>query len=134
MNYGLRIPLLLVSLFLLVSCGGDNNVLAPQFQPEIVNQTDAFQFQATDVTGVTQTLAYTWQNTGVSANVNQSCSVSGGTAGIVVRDASGQVVYEGDLTNDGTFQSLQGAAGAWSIQVTLTDVAGTLNFRLEMRA
>lgn len=129
------LPLLaLGSLVVLAACGSDNNVLGPQFQPEIVNEPDAFQFQATGVTGVTQTLNYTWQNSGVSANVNQSCSLSGGSATLVVRDAAGQIVHQMDLSNGGTFESLAGQTGAWTVQVILSDLDGTLNFRLEKRA
>ena len=78
----------------LPGCGGSNgtpgnNALAPQFQPQVVNNTDDFQFQATGMTGVTQTLDYAWRNTGVQANVNQSCSLTGGTATLVLTDSTG---------------------------------------------
>jgi len=98
-----------------------------------VNEIDTFQFQVTGVTGVTQTLSYTWQISGVSANVNQSSSLTGGSATIVVRDAAGQIVHQMDLSNDGTFESLPGQTGAWTVQVVLSDLDGTLNFRLEKR-
>ncbi len=122
----------LLLLLLFVGCGG-GNVLNPQFQPQISNQTDNFQFQATGVTNVSQTLQYTWQNTGTQANVNQACSITGGMATLAIRDAAGTMVYSGDLSANGTFQTLAGTAGAWRIEVVLSSLSGTLNFRVQKR-
>jgi len=112
-------------------CGSDSNVIGPQVQPEIVNQVDSFAFQATGAENVTQTLVYTWSNTGVSANVDQSCSITGGVGTVVVRDAQNVTVYTGDLIDGGTFQTQTGTAGDWTIRVQLTHVSGTLNFRVQ---
>ena len=122
----------------LAGCGGSNsggggNVLAPQFQPQVVNSTDDFQFQVTGVTGATQTLDYSWRNTGVQANVNQSCAITGGTATLVLRDSTGAQVYSRNLADNGTFVSTAGAASAWSMQVILTNVSGTVNFRAQKK-
>ena len=123
----------------LAGCGGGGgnspagNVLAPQFQPQIVNSIDDFQFQATGVTGVTQTLNYSWRNTGVQANVNQSCSLTGGTATLVLSDSAGVQVYTRSLTDNGTFPTDPGSPSAWSMQVNLTNVTGTLNFRSQKK-
>ena len=113
--------------------GGRGNVLAPMFQPQIVNSIDDFQFQATGVTGVTQTLNYNWRNTGVQANVNQACAITGGTATLVMRDSTGAQVYSRSLTDNGTFLSLAGAPSAWSMQIVLTNLTGTLNFRAQKK-
>lgn len=110
------------------ACGDDP--LAP-FQPEIGNQTDTFQFQVTALTGVTTTANYEWQNTGTTANVNQSTSLSAGTATLTIRDAAGAQVYSRDLTDDGTFQTTAGAAGRWTITVRLVDASGAVNFRVQ---
>ena len=112
------------------ACGG-NSALNPNFQPQISNQTDNFQFQTTGVTNVTQTLTYTWQDTGTGSSVNQACAITAGTAFVTLKDASGIAVYSGDLKANGTFTSIQGASGGWTIIVTLTKVSGTLNFRVQ---
>ena len=121
----------------LVGCGGNNtgggNVLAPKFQPQVVNQIDDFQFQATGVTGVTQTLNYSWRNTGVQANVNQACSITGGSATLVLRDSTGAQVYSRNLADNGTFVSSAGEASAWSMQIVLSNLSGTLNFRAQKK-
>ncbi len=123
----------LLLLLLLVGCGG-GNVLNPQFQPQISNQTDNFQFQATGVTNVSQTLQYTWQNTGTMADVNQACSITGGMATLSIRDAAGTMVYSRDLSANGTFQTTPvGTTGAWRIEVFLSSLTGTLNFRVQKR-
>jgi hypothetical protein len=52
---------MLVVLMTLSSCGSTNNsALNPQFQPQVTNAANDFQFQSTAVTGVTQVLTYTW--------------------------------------------------------------------------
>jgi len=111
------------------ACSG--NVLGPDNQPQISNQTDTFQWQATAMDNISQTLTYTWQNTGTSADVNQSPNLSAGSATLTIKDASGVEVYSSSLTQGGTFQSAAGAAGAWAIEVRLSGASGALNFRVE---
>ena len=115
----------------ILGCGGSkNNSLAP-FQPQINNMPDNFQLQATGVNNVTSTLNYTWQNTGTSANVNQSCVISAGTATLVILDNNGTQVYSGNLASNGTFATSTGVTGNWTIRVTLTNQSGDLNFRAQ---
>ncbi len=114
-----------------VTACGSSSITNPAFQPEIANTTDSFQLQATGVTNVTQTLTYSWQNTGTLANVDQSGTVSAGTATLVILDAQGTYVYTGDLKSTGSFTSSTGQAGTWTIKVVLSGVSGTLNFRVQ---
>jgi len=104
--------------------------LAP-FEPEVANLTDSFQLQATDVTGITATVQYSWQNTGTTANVNQASVKNAGTAVLTISDASGTQVYSQDLAANGTFQTSAGTTGGWTVRVVLNDFSGTLNFRAE---
>ncbi len=125
---GACVVLLLAGIF---GCGGSkNNSLAP-FQPQINNVADNFQLQATGVNNVTSTLTYTWQNTGTSASVNQSCAISSGTATLVILDNNGTQVYTKDLSANGTFTTSVGVTGNWTIRVTLTSNSGDLNFRAQ---
>lgn len=127
---GKRVCLLATCLMLVLGCGG-GNVLDPKFQPQVANNPDNFQFQATGVTNVTQTLTYNWQNSGAAASINQACSVSGGSAAIHLRDATNAIVYSKDLKANGTFTNNPGTAGTWKIEVVLSGVSGTLNFRAQ---
>ena len=120
--------LLLVAL--LLACGCDDDPLAP-FQPEVMNNPDTFQLQATGVRNANATLTYTWQNTGTTANVNQATVVTGGSANLVLKDAAGAQVYARSLAENGTFPTAAGQAGAWTIQLTLSGYSGTLNFRAQ---
>jgi hypothetical protein len=131
-----------VLLAALAGCGGESAgggqsiacqavVTCPQYHPEIANRTDNFEFQVTDITQVTQTLQYTWHNTGTQANINQASQLSAGIARVVLRDATGKSVYSADLQANGTFMSTTGEAGNWAIEVELTTVSGTLNFRVQ---
>ena len=130
MRSGLRLALWVMAL-VAVSCGGDTNPIGPSNQPEVANLQDNFQFQASNLTGTTQTLTYTWPNTGTSANVNQSGTVSGGTATLTIRTPAGDQVYSRDLAVTGTFTTGSGNPGNWQIEVRLVNVTGTLNFRVQ---
>jgi hypothetical protein len=85
------------------------------------------------VQGTTQTLTYSWENTGAAANIDQSGQISSGAARLTLRDASGTELYTRALTDTGTFTSASGAAGNWRIEVRLDNVSGTLNFRVQKR-
>jgi hypothetical protein len=67
----------------------------------------------------------------MAASVNQACAITSGSAMITLRDAKGIAVYSADLKANGTFTSLQGTPGAWTIDVTLNNLSGTLNFRVQ---
>lgn len=124
----------LVTLVLAAGCGDkQSNVLNPAFQPEVMNNIDSFQFQATNVTNLNQILTYTWRNTGTQANVDQSSSITAGTATLSLRDSTGAQVYTRSLTEGGSLASGVGLAGNWTIRVTLTGVRGTLNFRVQKK-
>ncbi|TFG88321.1 MAG: hypothetical protein E4H17_02525 [Gemmatimonadales bacterium] len=117
---------------ILIACDAAN-IIGPENQLEVGNVADTFQWQVTALDQVSQPLTYTWTTTGSVINVNQSSSsVGGGSATLSVVDASGSQVYLSSLVDDsGTFQTSQGAPGTWTITVTLSEVTGGLNFRLE---
>jgi len=116
---------------LLAGCADSTNVIGPENQLEVNNATDTFQWQVTALSNVTQTLSYSWQNVGTLANVNQSSSLGNGSADLRILDSAGVEVYSRDLAQNGTFQTAAGAAGKWTVTVTLTEVHGTLNFRVQ---
>ena len=116
--------------FALAACG-DGNPIGPSNQPEVGNNPDNFQFQASNLVRTTQTLIYTWTNTASVANVDQSGRIDSGEATLSLHDASGQNVYSRTLTSTGTFKSSSGTAGSWRLEVRLTGVTGTLNFRVQ---
>jgi len=118
-------------LALAAGCGNDNNNTLAPFQPEIVNETDAFQFQVTNAENVTTVVSYTWQNTGTQATVNHSSTVNSGTATVTILDAQQTQVYTGGLVASANEPTQAGEAGAWTIQVVLMECSGTLNFRVE---
>jgi hypothetical protein len=120
----------LVMLATLSACGSDrSNPLSPAVQPEVINNADAFSFQVTGVQNASATLDYSWQNTGTVATVNQSASISVGSATLIIRDAAGTQVYSRSLSDNGTFASTAGVAGTWTIRVVFSAASGTINFR-----
>ena len=114
----------------LASCA-DANLIGPANALEIANTPDAFEWQVSVLGNVTQTLTYTWQNSGTTANVDQSSSITAGAATVTIADADGLQVYSSSLGQDGTFTTDAGAAGGWTIEVVLSGVDGTLNFRVD---
>ena len=113
----------------LVGCSSST---APGIQPEIANLVDNFQFQTSSLSGGSGSWSYTWQNTGTAATVNQSCSITGGTATLVVKDAAGTQVYSHNLAENGTFVTTTGPTGAWTIEIVFERVfAAAVNFRVQ---
>jgi hypothetical protein len=121
---------LVAALVLAAACGNSTGPLAP-FQPQINNIADNFEFQATNVTGVTWTYNYTWSNSGTSASVNQATTITAGTATVTVYDKNGTQVYTQTLSANGTFATSAGVAGNWTVKVAFTNYSGTVNFRLQ---
>ena len=117
--------------FAMLGCGGGNSALNPQFQPQVANLQDNFQFQTTGINNVTQTLTYKWQNSGTGASINQASSVAPGTVFLHLTDMNGKAVYAADLAANGTFTSIAGTPGTWTVEVVLTNATGTLNFRVQ---
>ena len=111
----------------------DDDTSNPGIEPEIINETDAFQFQATAVRNYSNTLEYVWNNTGTEANVEQSTTITQGTLELVLLDATGAEVYSRNLAEDGSFQSSAGDAGDWTIRLIFDNMSGTVNFRAEKR-
>ena len=120
----------LLSVVGLDACGHDP--VRPSTQPEIDNATDSFRFQMSPVTNFSTDLAYTWRNTGVTANVDQSSAITTGVATLTIKDANGAMVYSRSLVEQGTFTTVgRGGAGNWRIEVAPPNVTGTLNFRVQ---
>jgi hypothetical protein len=123
-------PALLVALTGLATCTSAN-VIGPENQLQVTNAQNDFQFQVSNLDNVTQTLTYSWSNTGDSANVNQASSLSGGSATLTIRGPTGTVLYQSSLQNNGTFHTLKDAPGAWQLRVAVSRADGTLNFRVQ---
>ncbi len=120
----------LVSLAAAAPACKSSSSLAP-YQPQITNAADNFQFQATGVTGLTQTFSYSWSNSGTAASVNQATTTTAGTATITISDNGATQVYTKDLSANGTFSTSVGVTGSWTIKVVFTGYSGTVNFRVQ---
>jgi hypothetical protein len=117
----------------LVSSACSDGPTAPGIQPEIVNLTDSFEYQVSSVQDYSGVVDYSWANTGTQANVDQSTTVTSGALALEIRDAGGTLVYEGSLADNGSFQTLVGAAGTWSVRLRYDGMSGTVNFRAQKR-
>lgn len=123
----------MVAGFLATGCGSDNpvNPLSP-FQPQIVNQPDDFAFQITNVSALTTTVTYRWQNSGTQASIDHSSVLTSGTGNLSILDADGVEVYASALLASGTEMSDAGTTGDWTIRVVMNSMdADQVNFRVQ---
>ncbi len=127
----LRMLALSAALMTAVAACGDSNVIGPDNQLEVTNAQDNFQLQVSALDEVSQTLEYSWENTGTQATIDVSQAITSGAAMLTITDADGTVVYQEDLADDSDGQTLVGVAGAWGIRVVLDGVNGTFNFRAQ---
>jgi len=122
-----------------VACGDDDsdgNPVGPGTtvgsgtgtEPAITNATDDFQYQL-NTTNFSTNGGYTWRNTGTSARITNSSSISSGSGTLQIRDAGGRIVYSRSLTEAGTTEV--GPSGDWRIDVVPVGVTGTINFRVQ---
>jgi len=136
MRAHLRLALPILGLALLATgCGSsNNNALAPQFQPEVVNTPNvAFSFQATGLTDVTDALNYTWSVSSGSMLIHPATTTTSGTVTLNIKDATGVLIYNGPVPATGDITPPNGAAGLWKVRVTLAQYSGTINFALQMQ-
>jgi hypothetical protein len=129
-----RVALFLPLLLACGGAGGGTTPIQPQYQPQVVNLTDSFSLQLTDVVDGTGQLVQTWQNTGTAASINRSCAISAGTVNLTIRDSAGATVY-GNVLNgvSGSVSTGTGVAGAWTIQTDFSHATGTINFSAQKR-
>jgi hypothetical protein len=122
---------LLILFISLVGCSDNStNSLAP-FQPQIVNNQDAFSLQATNVSNVSTTLVYSWKNSGTRATINHSTTTNAGSTLLIIKDSVGTTIYSKSLSPSLNEPTSVGITGTWSINLMLTNYSGTLNFRAE---
>jgi hypothetical protein len=123
------LPLTVLLFGVFAGCSDSNPISA--FEPEVVNNADAFQFQITDATDVTTTLNYSWTNSGTRATIDHSTAMVSGSAFVTIKDAAGVQVYSSELKASGVETSAIGTAGTWNITVGFSNFDGTSNFRAE---
>lgn len=113
------------------ACSDSATAPPPGIEPQITNNADAFSYQLSDLSEVTGTWEYTWQNTGTLAKVTHASDAgANGTATLTITDGAGSQVYSGPFATSGEpLTSPEGTAGAWTISVTYSDYSNTqVNF------
>jgi hypothetical protein len=119
---------------LLASACGSDNVLAPAYQPEVVNTPNVvFSFQATGLQDVSDAVSYTWNVSSGQVIIHPATATTSGTIVLNIKDAGGAVIYNGTVPASGDITPQAGAAGAWKIAVTLQNYSGTINFAVQMQ-
>lgn len=127
--------LILVSLVFAAMFGVQctNNELEPRLDPQIINQTDLFEFKIVDVRSINRQLIYRWQNDGITANIFDGSVVTKGTGSIRITDIGGSEVFSENLGRGGNFFSTSGEPGKWVIELNLSNVSGTVHVRVQRR-
>jgi len=123
-----------LALVLLTAACGSDSVLAPAYEPEVVNTPDVvFSFQATGLNDVSDTVSYAWNVSSGSVVIHPSTSTTSGTITLDIKDAAGAVIHHGTVPASGDITPSAGAPGAWTITVTLANYTGTINFAVQMQ-
>jgi hypothetical protein len=134
MRIGYRLTSSALGLTLLASACGSDNVLAPEYQPEVVNTPNvAFSFQATGLQDVSDVVSYTWSVSSGHVIIHPATATISGTIVLNIKDAGGAVIYNGTVPPSGDTTPPAGVAGAWKITVTLQNYSGTINFAVQMQ-
>ncbi|HSE66748.1 MAG TPA: hypothetical protein VLB12_07160 [Gemmatimonadales bacterium] len=135
MRFPFRRTQALIALALLAAaCGGSDNALAPKFQPEVVNTPNVtFSFQATGLQSIDDALTYTWTASSGSVIIHPATATTGGTITLLIKDATGAVVYNGSVPPSGDITPPAGTGGAWKISLELVNYSGTINFAVQMQ-
>ena len=129
-----RAQALIALALLAAACGGSDNALAPKFQPQVVNTPDVtFSFQATGLQSIDDALTYTWNASSGSVIIHPATATTGGTITLLIKDATGAVVYNGSVPPSGDITPPAGAGGAWKISLELVNYSGTINFAVQMQ-
>lgn len=111
-------------------CSHDN-IIGPENQLLVSLDPDNFQFKVSNLARVSQSVGYTWVNTGVSASVSNSSNLIGGTTSVTVRGPTGTVLYQSDLLTNGASSTMTGTAGNWEILFTFSKTDGNVTFQLQ---
>lgn len=101
------------------------------FEPEVINNEDAFQFQITDGENVDAVLDYSWSNSGTQATIDHSTVTLEGSATLLLFDADSSQVYTSDLLASANQPSSAGSPGLWTVRIVLNNFSGTANFSTE---
>ncbi|MDE3213987.1 MAG: hypothetical protein KGM98_12190 [Bacteroidota bacterium] len=101
------------------------------YQPKVSNNTDNFTFQANNTTNLSSNYDYSWNNTGQTATITVTSTITTGTANISIYDANGSQVYTNDIQTNGTFTTSTGVSGIWKIHVTLSGADGNVSFTVQ---
>ena len=113
----------------LAACSSDP--VSPGLEPQITNLVDDFAYQVSDVLDHSSTDNYTWQNTGTGASIDQSTSLTSGSATLMLFDGAGDLVYSQSLCEGGSSTS-SGVAGAWTIRIVYSSTTSpAVNFRAQ---
>ena len=124
---------LAMAALLAMACGSDNAV-APKYQPQVVNTPNvAFSFQATGLQNVDDVVSYNWSVSSGDIVIHPSTATTSGSITLRIKDATGAIVYEGDVQPSGDIDLPATGAGIWRVRVELVNYTGTINFALQMQ-
>ena len=110
----------------LIGCG-DGSPLGPESRVNVTRSPDNFLLQVFNMDAGTETLTYTWENTGTQATIDVNNGISSGSAIMTIQDAAGTVVHQEDIANDNDTETSVGVAGSWTIEVRIQNASGTFN-------
>jgi hypothetical protein len=99
----------------------------------VVNTPNVAFLPGDGARNVNDVVSYNWSVSSGDIIIHPSTATSGGTISLRIKDAVGDIVYEGDVPPSGDIDPPAGAAGTWKVRIELVDYTGTINFALQMQ-
>jgi len=112
-------------------CSNPAETLGPKNDVQITNLVGHFQLTVDDMQNVTTTLTFPWNNPGTYATILHESFVPHGTTLLIVLDADGTEVYNGELLYQLEDRTLDGAPGEWTVTFSLDKTVGQIDVTLD---
>lgn len=96
----------------------------------VMNDPNQFSLHIGTVENFSHRLQYRWVNQGTKATVRQAASITGGSATVEVRDATGQRLHSKSLSESGSFVTAAGKPGTWRVDLILAHATGSVTFEV----
>lgn len=113
------------------ACENPPESLGPDNHVQVTNQVGHFQLTADNIQNVTTELTFAWQNPGVYAAIQHESFTPHGTTLLIITDAGGEEVYNGELLYQLDDRTLDGTPGAWTVTFSLDKSVGQIDVILD---
>jgi len=113
------------------SCDNPAESLGPDNHVTVTNLVGHFELTADNIQNVTSVLTFAWQNPGVYAAIQHLSFTPHGETLLIITDADGKEVYDGETLYNLDDRTLNGTPGAWTVTFSLDKSVGQIDVILD---